>query len=577
MTENNQQKEEGVIDKILKESKDMDINFEKIINQGDQQNKNDGFEILKKEKDDSSQILPEVDVRVVSPEIIEILDKDIFKKYRDGNNLRKIKVNTEENFLENQTLINMADLLGIKKITFKEINSNTFNSLLSRKSYMVKKSNKIKEDKINKKEKADKGETENEINDETYLEEIVFDNCQMDIDYSKFFPLVKKFTLKNCKVPYNISTDLNFNFLTNLSLENIGLIDENCQSLFYQIRSNKFLKNNLKYISLKNNNIGLLDPCKGIDDNEIDSVLGLNNLEIFDLSNNKIFFVSTKMLNTLKNIKLINLTNNGIVFPSRYSAYLSAGKKFIFLVLLTKNYALLSDHNKEEYINYLFNIIPKLDYNINTISLINLYTGRFYEKMKTLNLSKFNNSLIELDISYGNINDTDLYNLFKGNLALFNLKILNLEKNKISEILIDLFTEPNFVEQFKNLKMLYLSSNQIHFKKAVNYQNFFEKFKNLKLLELKHTPFELSLNNYTRTIINRHYENERYKQFKTNFTQEDLEIQKIVENDKYLVKNTKVHINVYDTNNHKYVSKIKKFYPEILDRIHFEQRFIENK
>lgn len=52
---------------------------------------------------------------------------------------------------------------------------------------MVKKSNKIKEDKINKKEKADKGETENEINDETYLEEIVFDNCQMDIDYSKFF------------------------------------------------------------------------------------------------------------------------------------------------------------------------------------------------------------------------------------------------------------------------------------------------------------------------------------------------------------------------------------------------------
>ena len=50
MTENNQQKEEGGIDKILKESKDMDINFEKIINEGDQQNKNDGFEILKKEK-----------------------------------------------------------------------------------------------------------------------------------------------------------------------------------------------------------------------------------------------------------------------------------------------------------------------------------------------------------------------------------------------------------------------------------------------------------------------------------------------------------------------------------------------
>ena len=50
MTENNQQKEEGDIDKILKEPKDMDINFEKIINEGERQNKNDGFEILKKKK-----------------------------------------------------------------------------------------------------------------------------------------------------------------------------------------------------------------------------------------------------------------------------------------------------------------------------------------------------------------------------------------------------------------------------------------------------------------------------------------------------------------------------------------------
>ena len=115
------------------------------------------------------------------------------------------------------------------------------------------------------------------------------------------------------------------------------------------------------------------------------------------------------------------------------------------------------------------------------------------------------------------------------------------------------------------------------FKKAERYQNFFEKFKSLKLFEIKQTAFELSLNNYTRTIINRYYENERYKMYKTNFSNEDLEIQKIMENNKYLVNKTNVTICVYDTNNHKYIAKIKKFYPEMLERINFETRFIESK
>ena len=530
-----------------------------------------------KNKETPSEQIPEVDERTITPEIIEILKKDIFKKYIKGEKqIMKLKIKTEENFLENQTLINVADLLGIKTISFHEISTNIFNSLLTSNSLLVKKFNRIKKEKEQELDKKEGKEESNEIKEEISLEEIIFNNCQIDIDYSSIFPLIKKFTIKNCKIPYDISQNLNFNFLTNLVLENLGLNDDNFQNLFMIIKSNKYLKNNLKLISLKNNNIGLVDPCKGLDSDKIEQGLGLANLEIFNLSNNKIFFITFEMVNALKNIKLIDLTNNGLVFPTRYSTFLSARKKILFLVLLTKNYALLNDNNKEEYINYLFDVIPKINYEFKSLSFINLYVGKFYEKMKTLNLSKFNSSLIELDISYGNINDKDLSALLKGNLNLSNLKILNLSKNKLTEKIIDIFAE-NFMEQFSKLKYLYLSGNKLTFKKAANYQNFFEKFKSLKLFEVKNTPFELSLNNYTRTIINRYYENERYKTYKTNFSSEDLEMEKIAQNNKYLLTKTNVTISVFDVNNYKYVSKIKKFYPEILERINFETKFQEAK
>ena len=566
-------------------SSNININKEKEIEEPKDEIKEAKGEIKEsKSKEKSTEQILEVDNRTITQEIMDILKKDFYKEYvKDEKQLMKLKIKSEEYFLENQTLINVADLLGIKKISFNEISTNNFNSLLTTDSFMIKKFNKIKKEKVQekkdeqeKKEQEEKNEIKDEIKEEINLEEIKFKNCQIDIRYSDIFPLIKKLTIKNCKIPYNISKTLHFNFLTHLILEDLNLNDDNFHDLFELIKSNSFLKNNLQLISLKNNNIGLIDPCKGLDDDAIAEGLGLSNLEILDLSNNKIFFITFQMIDALKKIKLVDLTNNGIVFPTRYSLYLTAGKKNLFLVLLTKNYALLNDINKEEYINYLFEVIPKINYEFKSLSLVNLYVGKFYDKMKTLNLSKFNNSLIELDISFGNINDKDLSDLLKNNLNLNNLKKLNLSKNKLTEKIIDIFTE-NFDSQFSKLKYLYLSGNKLLFKKAINYQNFFEKFKSLKLFEAKQTPFELSLNNYTRTIINRYYENERYKTFKTNFTNEDLEVEKIVQNDKYLQKKTNVTICVFDVNNYKYISKIKKFYPEMLERINFEMRFQENK
>ena len=574
----NTKNEKEMEDMVKKD--DIQLNFEAILYQ-ESSNLEKQKEVEKKEKEEegetkdnnNSNQIPEVDNRTITPEIIEIIKKDIFNKYRESDNkVRKLKVKKEEDFLENKTLINVADLIGIRKIKFEEIDTKYFNSLLTERSLMVKKLKQIKSEKSKENDKE-----ENKIEEEINLEEIKFINCEIDINFCGIFPIIKKFSLKNCKVPYDISSKINFNFLTQLVLENIGLIDDNFQHIFIQIRSNRYLKNNLKIISLKNNNIGLFDPCKGIDDNKIDEELGLSNLEVLDLSNNKIFFITNKMINALKNIKVIDLTNNGIVFPARYSTYISAAKKMSFLVQLTKNFALLNNHNKDEYIKYVLNVLPKMEIGLHSISLVNLYIGQFYEKMKTLNLSKFSNSLIELDISYGNINDNDLKTLFKQNLSLVNLKNLNISKNKLTDKILDILVEDDFQKQFSKLKVLNLSGNNLKFDKAIKYQNFFEKYKSLKLFIVKLTPFELSINNYTRTIINRYYEMERKKEYKTNFTNEDLEIQKIVENDNYLVKKTNITISLFDTNNFKYVSKIKKYFPAILERIDFETRFYDNK
>ena len=518
--------------------------------------------------------------REITKEIIDIISKDKYKKYKgkNENELIKLKIEGLDNFSENKTLLEAADILKTKIIIFKNISTNNFNDLLTRNSYIAEQFKKysLPEDLKNQLSEKEKQHMEEiEKDDKINLEEINFKNCEMDINFSGVFPTIKICKLINCQLPFNLHNKLNFNFLTHLILENVGLINENFEHLFFQIRANILLRKNLKILSVKNNNIGIIDLCKGIPDNQITSKAEFPNLTIMDFSNNKIFFISNKIINAIKNIKLIDLTNNNISFPFGYNSLIEAGKKNGFLVLITKNYGLMRENCRQDYTNYLSEIIPKFEYPIRNLALINLYVGNNYNKTKELNLSKFNNSLIELDISYGNINNNDLISLLNKNLALYNLKKLNIAKNKLTEVLLDLLLENNFHNNFNKLKELNLSGNPIIFKKSINFQNFFEKCKSIKLLIIKNTHFEECINNYMKNKINRYYENERFKKYKTNFTNEDLEIQKIIDNNHYLSEKTNIKINIFDINNNKYVSKIKKFYPEILDKIDIETRFFD--
>jgi hypothetical protein len=305
--------------------------------------------------------------RVSTKEILDITHKEEYER-KNKNGLKILKIE-EKNFLDKILLLDDSEFFfKIKKIVFKNINDLFSENLLIFKNlrkYEIK-------DNSNENEKKHIEELEKESNN-LNLEEIIFKNCKMnDINFSNLFPIIKKFKLINCKIPFEIYNNINFNFLTHLSLENVGLIDANFEHFFFKIRSNISLRKNLKYLSLKNNFLGMIDLCKGIPENKIFDRGEFSNLEMFDCSNNKIFYVSNIAINAIKNIKLFDLTNNNIAFPSGYNKLIQSSKKLGFLLLLTKNYGLLREYNRLEYVNYLSNIISKINYDIENLSLINI-------------------------------------------------------------------------------------------------------------------------------------------------------------------------------------------------------------
>ena len=133
----------------LKEVPNEELN--QIITPGDTTEKKEDTETKESTEHHRPARVPSpkylIDDREITQEIIDTMNKDIYKKYKEGDKLIKLKIKTEEYSLENKILINVADLIGIKSIKFQEITTSNFNTLLSEKSLLVKKFRKILKEK----------------------------------------------------------------------------------------------------------------------------------------------------------------------------------------------------------------------------------------------------------------------------------------------------------------------------------------------------------------------------------------------------------------------------------------------
>ena len=58
------------------------------------------------------------------------------------------------------------------------------------------------------------------------------------------------------------------------------------------------------------------------------------------------------------------------------------------------------------------------------------------------------------------------------------------------------------------------------------------------------------------------------------YTDKDFELKKIIDNKNYLRTKIKITININVIYNNKYLPKIKKYFPEILEKILIETRFL---
>ena len=377
---------------------------------------------------------------------------------------------------------------------------------------------------------------------------------------------INKLKIKRCKILFG-SCFLSFKKINELYLESINLFNEDLKLILQELIPNI---NNLKIFSIKNNNITKLDLDLGKD-------IIYNNLEFLNLSSNKINKISENIFDKLPNIKSIDLTNNNINFICRYKNILNICKNKNCIILLAKNPGIIKEKYREEYCNYLKEIIPeKLNDNshIKYLNLEGLFISKTYSILSEINFNNVElNNLNSLNLSHNNLNDQDFIKLIENNKTFFSkIKKLILCSNYITEEGINSLVnneKGEYSKIFDNLKKLDLSGNPIKFTDLNQFKNMINFFPNLKTLLLKYTSFEKDYNNYLKMKALSKIDKEDKE-----LTELDKQFEELIEKERYFEKK-KISIKMMNTNGFKYFNLVRKYFPYLLYNIKLETKFIE--
>ena len=406
---------------------------------------------------------------------------------------------------------------------------------------------------------------------ENPLSNIIIKNCALEnLSFDKIFPDLNELKIKNSKMSFYISNNINLNNIECLKLENVGLIDINFNDLFDKMRNNENIRNNLNVFSVKNNKITFIDYKRGYADNILSTMI-FKNLEILDMSFNKLYIFQNPVFNCLENIKFINLTDNNISFPQSLFGLIKSAKIKGCLLLLTRNLSILKEQENKDYVNYLKEILPKINYPIKKIVFDNIFCGQLYPIIYDLNFSSFKDCLEYLDLSNSQLHDKDLISLFDNKWHFSNLKKLILVANYLTQEFIYTISSDNKYYMEK-LKVLKLSENAIKCSDLDKFKKFLEFFKNLNILELNYTPFEKDVNNFFKKKIIMHHDPENKKGFTKPFDEEDKKVIQILDGH-YLKEKTNLVICILDLNGGKYSDKMNHFYPDLMERLYVENKF----
>ena len=445
-----------------------------------------------------------------------------------------LKINCNSNINE---IIRKLGKYNFEKIIIKELSSISFNEIF--KSYI----------------------------DKAY-KDVIIKKCNIEnYEIKQVFKEINKLKIKRCKISFG-NNFLNFKTINELYLENINLINENLNIILQGIKSNL---NNIKILSIKNNNISKLNL-------DLDENIIYNNLEFLNLSNNKISKIAENIFDILPIIKTIDLTNNNINFICRYKNILNISKEKNCIILLSKNPGIIKEKNREEYCNYLKEYIPeKLNKNnhIKYLNLEGLFINKTYNILSQINFNTMEITFLNsLNLSHNNLTDQNLIEIIKNNKDFFSrIKKLILCSNYITEECINsLINDENgeFQKIFADLKKLDISGNHIKFTDLNQLKNLTKTFPNLKTLLLKYTPFENDYNNYLKMKAMNKIEEGENKELSESY----LQFEEIFEKEKFL-NEKKIKIKMMNTNDYMHFNLIRKYFPYLLYNIKLETKFIE--
>ena len=445
-----------------------------------------------------------------------------------------LKINCNSNINE---IIRKLGKYNFEKIIIKELSSISFNEIF--KSYI----------------------------DKAY-KDVIIKKCNIEnYEIKQVFKEINKLKIKRCKISFG-NNFLNFKTINELYLENINLINENLNIILQGIKSNL---NNIKILSIKNNNISKLNL-------DLDENIIYNNLEFLNLSNNKISKIAENIFDILPIIKTIDLANNNINFICRYKNILNISKEKNCIILLSKNPGIIKEKNREEYCNYLKEYIPeKLNKNnhIKYLNLEGLFINKTYNILSQINFNTMEITFLNsLNLSHNNLTDQNLIEIIKNNKDFFSrIKKLILCSNYITEECINsLINDENgeFQKIFADLKKLDISGNHIKFTDLNQLKNLIKTFPNLKTLLLKYTPFENDYNNYLKMKAMNKIEEGENKELSESY----LQFEEIFEKEKFL-NGKKIKIKMMNTNDYMHFNLIRKYFPYLLYNIKLETKFIE--
>ena len=513
----------------------------------------------------------------------ENLNKYITQKedVKKKENEQILKITCCSDICESHQRLESPSFEKIEKIIVKEVGATMLEEI-----FLPKINDDNDNDEENKENKND--------NSNKQFNDVIIKNCNLEnVNLAQIFPNVNKFKLKKCTISFDSKEFFNFNKIKELYLENIGLVNESFNSILSDLKNNTEFVNNIKIFSIKNNNVSILnlnldevkeevkEEEKENDDNNNDneSSKKYNSLEFLNLSDNKISKLNSTIFDLLPSIKVIDLTNNNISFYSKYKPLLDSSKEKKCLVLLGKNPGAIKEKNKEEYCNYLNDILPtvSLEYPIKSINLEGLFCGATYPLLSTV-ISNLNLNVISLNLSYNHLNDEDFIKLIENNnssASVFTgVKKLILCSNYITEKGLNTLIEGGYNKKLPSMVKLDLSGNPIKLNDFNKLKQFIEGFPGIKTLLLRNTPFEKNYNNYLRIRVVRKLEEKQKKEL-SNMTDLDLKFDGFIEKEHYLREKTKLTIKLMNTNGYKCLSLVRKYFPYLLDNIKIETKFID--